>query len=447
MSGIYKSYDIRGIYPDQLDESTARKIGMAIGEFLNTGTVVVGHDMREVAEPISDALVNGLLNTGQNVTDIGLCSTPMNYHATGTFNAQGGVMVTASHNPPEYIGFKISAENVKPVSYESGINTIEKAVRQNSFEQTERQGTYEKVEYLDQYVTSMLEVTDSTGTDSLNVAVDTGNGMGGLTVPEIFDRIPIQYTGLYLELDGSFPNHIPNPLEPENVNDLCEEVSQGAYDLGLAFDGDADRVVFVDEEGDQISADLVTALLAQKHLQSEPADTSIVYDLRSSKIVPETIRKNNGSPDRQRVGHVYMKEKMREVDAPFGGELSGHYYYRKNYYTDSGLLAALDVIDTLASSSQSLTELIEPFEKYAQSGEINFEVEDKQSLMQKLADHYTQGDVDWLDGVTITFPNWWFNVRPSNTEPLLRLNLEADTDELVREKVDEIRTFIERKTS
>jgi phosphomannomutase len=439
MSGIFKSYDIRGTYPDELDEPLADEIGIAIGNFLENGMVVVGHDMRDVAEPISAALVEGLLSAGQDVLDIGLCSTPMNYNAIGHFDATGGVMVTASHNPPPYIGFKISRVQAKPVSYESGIETIEESVRNGSLPTTEA-GSYEEINYLDEYVETLLGFSDTV--EPISVAVDTGNGMGGLTVPELFDRLPIDYEGLYLELDGSFPNHIPNPLEPENLEDLESFMKTGGYDLGIAFDGDADRAVFLDETGRPISADLVTALLSERILRDNPG-ASIIYDLRSSRIVPETIERHDGNPVRYRVGHAYIKEKMRSMDAVFGGELSGHYYYRKNYYTDCGLIAALDMIELLSDHEKPLSELIEPLRKYHQSGEINFEVADQEKAMQELEQAYPDGEIDHMDGVTVQFDDWWFNVRPSNTEPLLRLNLEATTKDQMESRVEDVKEIIE----
>lgn len=439
MAGIFKAYDIRGVYPEELDEELAKDIGLATGNFLDRGKVIVGHDMREVAEPISESLIEGLQLSGQDVIDIGLCSTPMNYNAIGHFDGTGGIMVTASHNPPEYIGFKISRDNAKPVSYETGINTIEDHVKGHSLEQATQSGSYERVDFLNDYVRTMLDFTENIY--PLNVAVDTGNGMGGLTIPEVFQKLPVNYDGLYLELDGTFPNHIPNPLEEENITDLQDHIRSGSFDLGIAFDGDADRAVFLDETGNVIPADLVTALLAQPILRANPGEP-IIYDLRSSRIVKETIEECGGEPIRYRVGHAYVKSKMREVDAPFGGELSGHYYYRKNFYTDCGLLAALDLMELLSASEDPLSELIKPLKKYSKSKEINFEVDDQQQAMETLEETYADGEVDHLDGVSVQYDDWWFNVRPSNTEPLLRLNLEAENDGLMEEKINEVSEII-----
>lgn len=443
MAGIFKAYDVRGTYPDQLDENLAEKIGIATGNLFDDGTIVVGHDMRDVAEPVSEALVEGLRRSGQDVLDIGLCSSPMNYNAIGHFEAQGGVMVTASHNPPEYIGFKFSREEAKPVSYDTGIEAIETAVKNNDLPESETRGDYESVDYLGLFRDRILEFAESI--EELSVAVDTGNGMGGLTVPEVFEQLPLDVTFLHPELDGSFPNHIPNPLKSENTKDLREEVSGGGYDLGIAFDGDADRAVFVDENGETIPADLMTALLSERMLERNPG-ASIIYDLRSSRVVPEEIEAHGGTPVRYRVGHAYIKEKMREVDAVFGGELSGHYYFKRNYYTDCALIAAMEVMNLLSSSDRTLSELLEPLRRYSQSGEINFEVDDKQAAMEALEDEFAEGDSDWLDGISVRYDDWWFNVRPSNTEPVLRLNLEADNDELMNEKVDHVKSIIENYT-
>jgi len=276
------------------------------------------------------------------------------------------------------------------------------------------------------------------------VAVDTGNGMAGLTVPPVLERLPVEMTGLYLELDGTFPNHVPNPLETKNMVDLQEEVRDGDYDLGMAFDGDADRVAFVDERGDLVASDLLTALLVEPNLREHPGEP-IVYDLRSSHVVPEEIERHGGRPVRHRVGHAYMKSRMREVDAPFGGELSGHYYYRKNYYTDCGLIAALDLLDLVSEGDAALSERVRPLTRYAQSGEINFEVDDKKGTMKRLADAFPEGSVDWLDGVTVEFDDWWFNVRPSNTEPLLRLNLEVHNEEDLEDRLSRVTRIIRQR--
>ncbi|MFB6345280.1 MAG: phosphomannomutase/phosphoglucomutase [bacterium] len=440
MAGIFKAYDIRGTYPDQLDEELAQKIGIAAGNFFGNGRIVVGHDMRDVAPPISDALTSGLRKAGQDVLDIGLCSSPMNYNAIGHYDAEGGVMVTASHNPPGYIGFKLSREEARPVSYESGIGELESAVNDNNLPEAGQPGTYEEVDFLPVYRDKVLEYAEDI--DDLSVTVDTGNGMGGLTVPEVFGQLPLDVKEMYFELDGSFPNHIPNPLKLENTEELREEVSNGHYDFGVAFDGDADRAVFVDETGEIIPADLMTALLCSQMLDRSPG-SSIIYDLRSSRVVPEEINAHGGNPVRYRVGHAYIKQKMRETDAVFGGELSGHYYFKRNFYTDCGLIAAVEVMNRLSSTDETLSELLEPLRRYSQSGEINFEVDDKQAAMEALEDHFDDGESDWLDGVTVQFEDWWFNVRPSNTEPVLRLNLEADNEALMNEKLDDVRSIID----
>ncbi len=440
MAGIFKAYDIRGIYPDQLDEKMARDIGVAIGNMMEQGEIVVGNDMREVAGPISEALIEGLRATGQGVIDIGLCSTPMNYNAIGYFEAQAGVMVTASHNPPSYIGFKISRDEAKPVAYETGINEIEEAVSNNELPEAEERGDYREEEFLDKYRDIILNFARTI--KPLDVAIDCGNGMGGLTVPAIYERLPVNVKEMYFELDGSFPNHIPNPLESENMEDLQAEVRAGDYDLGMAFDGDADRVAFVDEKGEIIASDMITALLVEPALKAAPG-SPVVYDLRSSRVVAEEIEKHGGEPVRYRVGHAYMKAKMREVDGVFGGELSGHYYFKDNYYTDCGMIASLYLLNLLSTTERTLSELIDPLKRYARSGEINFEVEDKQGTMEKLAEKFSDGETDWLDGVTVQYDSWWFNVRASNTEPLLRLNMEAETGELLEEKLGIVRGEIE----
>ncbi|MFP4687832.1 MAG: phosphomannomutase/phosphoglucomutase [bacterium] len=444
MAGIFKAYDIRGIYPDQLDEEMAYDIGVAIGNLMDRGTIVVGHDMREVAIPISKVLIDGLRATGQDVIDIGLCSTPMNYNAIGHFDAQGGVMVTASHNPSEYIGFKLSRDEAKPVAYETGINEVEEAVKSGNLPETDNPGEYRQENFIRIYQDIILGFAEKI--KPLKVAIDCGNGMGGLTVPEIYRNLPVDVEEMYFELDGSFPNHLPNPLEEENMKDLQDKVKTGDFDLGMAFDGDADRVAFVDENGEIIASDMITALLVKPMLEKNPGD-AIIYDLRSSRAVPEEIEKYGGQPVRYRVGHAYMKAKMREVNGVFGGELSGHYYFRDNYFTDCGMIASLELLNLLSENNKKLSELIKPLKRYARSGDINFKVEEKEKAMQALAERFEEAETDWLDGVTVQFEDWWFNVRASNTEPYLRLNMEADTDELLEEKLALVREEIEKYVS
>ena len=444
MAGIFKAYDIRGIYPDPLDEEMAENIGISFGNLLDPGTVVIGHDMRDVAIPISEAFVDGLRAVGQDVIDIGLCSTPMNYSAIGHFDAEGGVMVTASHNPSEYIGFKLSRDQAKPIAYETGINKIEEDVETGTLPTTDGIGSYREESYLDLYCEHILSFAEEIR--DLNIVIDTGNGMGGLTVPEIYGELPVTVTPLFFELDGSFPNHTPNPIENENMRDLQEAVRNGNYDLGMAFDGDADRVAFVDENGSIIPSDLITALLSGPILEKFPGET-IVYDLRSSQVVPEIVKEHGGKPVRHRVGHAYMKAKLREENAPFGGELSGHYYFRENYFTDCGMIASLYLLNFLSRKQKPFSELIEPLKTYSPSGEINFKVEDKQAAMEALAEAFSDGDVDWLDGVSVQYENWWFNVRPSNTEPYLRLNLEAKTEEKMEKKKRAVTEVIDEYVS
>jgi len=348
--------------------------------------------------------------------------------------------VTASHNPSEYIGFKLSREDAKPIAYETGIDQIEADVESGNLPTADQHGGYREESYLDAYCERMLSFAEEIG--ELNVVIDTGNGMGGLTVPEIYGELPVDVTPLFFELDGSFPNHTPNPIEKENMRDLQEAVRDGDYDLGMAFDGDADRVAFVDENGSIIASDLITALLSGPILEKFPGET-IVYDLRSSRVVPETVKAHGGQPVRHRVGHAYMKAKLRETNAPFGGELSGHYYFRENYFTDCGMIASIYLLNLLSREAKPLSELLVPLKKYSPSGEINFKVEEKQNAMQALAETFSDGEVDWLDGVSVDYDSWWFNVRPSNTEPYLRLNLEAETKDEMEEKIAAVTEVID----
>ncbi|GAB4154783.1 MAG: phosphomannomutase/phosphoglucomutase [Planctomycetota bacterium] len=433
---IFKAYDIRGTYPDQIDEDVATRIGAAFAHFLGAKRLVVGRDMRTMAPSIQDAVIDGILRQGCDVVDIGLCSTPMGYFAIGKIPCDGGLVVTASHNPKEYIGFKVCRAEARPLSADTGIKDIERLVAAGGPPPAARHGKRDSVDVKRDFVRHIAGFAKRIA--PTRIVVDYANGMGAHEAPEIFARIPgLEVIPLYDDLDGTFPNHEANPLKESNLDDLREAVRRHGAPIGLAFDGDADRCAFVDEEGRTVHADLITVILARGMLARHPGK-GIIYDLRSSKVVPEEIRKLGGVPVRERVGHSFMKETMRVKDCIGGGELSGHFYFAENYYTDCGVLAGLLVLDQLGAEGRTLKQAADELRKYHGTGEINFRVEDKRERMLAVEKAFPGGQIDHLDGVTVTFPNWWVNVRPSNTEPYLRMCLEADTEELMRQKRDEL---------
>jgi phosphomannomutase len=441
MAGIFKAYDIRGIYPDEIDEAIAEKIGLAFRSILDGagdgGTVVVSRDMRSHSVPLSEALVEGLLRSGLDVVDIGLATTPMSYFAVGHLGADGGIQVTASHNPARYNGFKLSRREARPVSGTHGIQTLEEKVLSGDLPEAERPGELRTADVWQDYRRHVLaHLRRPEGARRLRVAVDCANGMGALYRP-ILEAAGIELVPLYFELDGTFPNHEANPLKLENLRDLAAAVREHRADLGVAFDGDADRAAFVDERGEPVGSDLSTALIAGELLSRAPG-AAVIYDLRSSRAVAEHVRAHGGVPVRERVGHSFMKATLRAKDGIFGGELAGHYYFRESFYADSAILAVLELLNLLWKEGRPLSALVAPLARYAKTPEINFEVEDKEGMIRELARRYADAEIDTLDGITISYPTWWANVRPSNTEPLLRLVLEADTEEEMARRREEL---------
>ncbi len=443
MAGIFKAYDVRGTYPDQLDETTAVQIGRAFKSVLDPEVlaahpqVVVSRDMRSHGQPLAAALIEGIRESGLDVLDIGLATTPMNYFAVGSLGTAGGVQVTASHNPARYNGFKFSRHGARPVSGDEGIPAIERRVKEGDFEPGGRRGelsTGSVTEAYHRHVLSFLEKPP--GGRRLKVAVDAGNGMGTIYQP-LLEAAGIELIPLYFELDGTFPNHEANPLKLENLRDLCRAVQEHGADLGVAFDGDADRAAFVDERGAPVGSDLATALIGGELLAHQPG-RHVVYDLRSSRAVAEYIREKGGIPVRERVGHSFIKATLRRDDGIFGGELAGHYYFRDNYFADCAVLAVFEILNLIGREGKAFSQIVAPLRRYAKSEEINFEVEDKTGLMRAFEQKYAGGEIDYLDGVTVQFPSWWANVRLSNTEPYLRLVLEASTPEELEARKHEI---------
>jgi phosphomannomutase len=429
MGGIFKAYDVRGVYPAEIDENTAYSIGFHLRGILEPEDlacgerVVVSHDMRASSVPLSAALCDGLRTAGLGVVHIGLATTPMNYFAIGTLGTAAGVQVTASHNPAKYNGLKFSRRNAIPVSYETGIGQLEELVRGTRAPEPAPAAPIERRDIREAYaghVLSFLRLSEP----RLKVAVDVANGMATL-YRDLFDRLGIELVPLFFGLDGSFPNHEANPLKPENLRDVQRAVSEHGCDLGVAFDGDADRAIFVDDRAGIVGADLVTALLAGPILERFPG-TPIVYDVRSSRATREAIEKAGGVPMRERVGHSFMKATMRKVGSPFGGELAGHFYYRENFFADSAIITLIEMLNLLRRRNERLSALLAPLRTYVSTGEVNFHVDDKDGMIRRLAETFADGKIDYLDGITVEYPRWWFNVRPSNTEPLLRLVLEAE---------------------
>jgi len=429
LDAIFKAYDVRGTYPDQLDEATAKAVGSAFARFAGAPRIVMARDMRPSGESLCEAFELGARACGVEVVDLGMGSTDFLYFASGHLDAPGA-MFTASHNPAQYNGIKLCLAGAKPVGAESGLVEI-KADTERFLAQPAHGAlaASSRQELLGAWADHVRSFVDTTALTALKVVADTANGMGGLVAPLVFGPLPFDVEILYGELDGTFPNHPADPIQPENLVDLKARVLETRADVGLAFDGDADRVFLIDETGEGVSGSLTTALVASAMLAAHPGST-ILHNLICSKVVPETVRVLGGTPVRTRVGHSYIKQVMAETGAVFGGEHSGHYYYRDNFRADSGIITALLVLEMLSKSGVSLSELVAPFRRYADSGEINTEVADPAGTVERMAVALA-GDgaqVDRLDGLTADYGAWWFNVRPSNTEPLLRLNVEAPDD-------------------
>jgi phosphomannomutase len=429
---IFKAYDVRGVVPDELDPTVARRIGAAYADWVKSPRVLVGRDARLSSPEMAAAIADGITSRGVGVVDLGLASTDLMYFASGSLDLPG-VMITASHNPKQYNGIKFCRAGAAPVGVDSGLRDIRAIVEGPQAPPLPAAGHVETANLLDAYTDHVLSFVDVSAMRPLTIAVDTANGMGGLVVPAVMARLPVSLHHLYPELDGTFPNHPADPIDPENQKALKAEVLDRGADAGLAFDGDADRVFLVDEHADDVSGSLMTALVAGAMLRREPG-AKIVYNLICSWVVPEVIRERGGVPVRTRVGHSFIKQVMAETGAVFGGEHSGHYYFRDNYRADSGLIAAVVAMGELSAAGIALSELLAPFRRYSASGEINSRVDDQQGRIEAIAAALADGRQDRLDGLTVEFADWWCNVRASNTEPLLRLNVEAKTPELLEEK-------------
>lgn len=439
---IFKAYDIRGLVGTELTVEVAGAVGRALADFLpEAGAVCVGYDMRPDSAELAAAVRAGLVQQGRKVYDIGQVSSDMIYFAVGHLNAAGGAMVTASHNPGQYNGIKLCREGARPIGIETGLAGIRDAIAADQFKDEAVGGSEEKQDVMVAWIDHALGFVEADKLKAYHIAVDAGNGMGGLVVPYLEGKWPLTVEPMYFELDGTFPNHPANPLEIENLRDLIAKIQADGLDFGIAFDGDGDRAFLVDETGAVVSGSATTAILADYFLKKNPGAT-ILYNANCSRMVAETVEASGGKGVRTKVGHSFIKADMRTHDAVFAGEHSGHYYFRDNWSADSGLIAVVCAIGALSDSGLKLSELAAKYDKYAASGEINFKVEDKAGKIAELKATYADGEQDELDGLTVNYPDWWFIVRPSNTEPFLRLNLEATTPELVTEQLEKLKAIL-----
>jgi phosphomannomutase len=439
---IFKAYDIRGVYPGEIDEAGAKAIGTGFAAYLGADEIAVGHDMRVSSPSLVAAFIDGVTEQGVNVSDYGMLSTDMMYFAVASGSHGGGAQITASHNPKQYNGAKLVREGAFPLSGDAGINDIRDMILGGELPKpTGRRGTVTEKAVLDRYVDHVMSFIDPSVVKPFNVVLDAGSGTGAIAAPAIFDRLACRTTRLCFEIDGTFPNHEANPLIEENRRDITEAVIRQKADIGIAWDGDADRCFFIDGTGEFIPGDFITALLAQAFLLKQPGAT-IIYDLRASYAVKDVVAAHRGKALMNRVGHAYIKRRMRETNAVFGGEVTGHYYFRDNYFADNGMIPALLILELMSKQGKTLHELLAPLrEKYFISGEINTKLAHMDHLAAKLdaiARKYADGKQERLDGLSAEYPDWHFNVRPSNTEPLLRLNLEATTPALMAKKRDEV---------
>lgn len=442
---IVKAYDIRGTTPDQMNDEVAYSLGVAFADFVDSPLVLVARDMRTTGESLVAAFSDGVTSRGVNILNLGLASTDLVYFAAGSLDAPGA-MFTASHNPAEYNGIKFCLSGARPVGIDTGLAEIRDVAKTvlagNGPSPVATVGSISHRDMLDEFADHVVSFIDVAALTPMKVVADTANGMGGLIVPVVFDRLPMmELEVMYPELDGSFPNHPADPIQPSNQRDLQARVTSGSFDIGLAFDGDADRVFVVDEKGRGLSGSTTTAILAAAVLRNNPGAT-VLYNLICSRSVPEVIRENGGVPVRTKVGHSNIKQVMAETGAVFGGEHSAHYYFLDNFRADSGIIATMFMLQELSRAKMPLSEFRKPFERYEASGEINTSVADADAVMKAVADVYSAHSQDWVDGLTVDCGDWWFNLRASNTEPLLRLNLEASTRADCDEHVAEVLSLV-----
>ncbi|MFZ0340903.1 MAG: phosphomannomutase/phosphoglucomutase [Gaiellaceae bacterium] len=435
---VFKAYDVRGIYPDEIDEAGAEAIGRAYVERFEPRRIAVGRDMRLSSPAVQKAVMRGAATAGADVLDLGLVGTEMVYFAVGSLGLEGGIMVTASHNPKQYTGLKLVRRGALPVGGDSGLFDLRDLIEVGNWDTSIAGGSVREEDIWPAYVERVLSFVDVGVIKPLKVVVDAANGMAGTMLPPVLERLPIEAVRCYFDPDGSFPNHEPNPLLPENREFIVHKTLEEGADLGVAFDGDADRCFFVDDTGEFVPGDFVTALFAESVLEKEPG-AKILYDVRASRAVPNTVERDGGVALVNRVGHAFIKERMRKEDAAFAGEVSGHYYFRDFSQADTGVVPFLLMLEQLSKKDRRLSEILAPLRsRYFITGELNTPVPDVALKLQELKERYADGRVSHLDGISVDFDDWHFNVRPSNTEPLLRLNLEAMSEELMERKRDEV---------
>lgn len=440
-TSIFKAYDIRGTVPEQLNEELAYRIGNALCGYLKPTAIAVGRDMRVSSDILFDSLARGITDAGVDVIDLGLVSTDGLYFAVGKFGYDGGVMITASHNPKQYNGFKVCKKEALPLSGQEGLDKVKEALENDIIIKSPQRGNIVRKDITADYAEHCLSFIDISVIKPFKIVVDAGNGMAGATLPPVFERLPLKVVPLFFELDGSFPNHPASPIELENLVELQKKIAEEKADFGVAFDGDADRMFLVDKNGKQVGGDMTTALVADNLLAKNPGET-ILYNLICSRAVPELIERKGGRPLKTRVGHALIKPLMKKHNAIFGGEHSGHFYFRNNWFADSGLIAFLVALELLSRSAKPLHEKIKEIDPYFRSGEINSRVDSATEKIEAVAKYYSDGEQDRLDGLTVSYPDFWFNLRPSNTEPLIRLNVEANSKGLLEKMVEEILKII-----
>jgi phosphomannomutase len=445
-TSIFKAYDVRGLYPSEIDEEAARLIGRGFVAYLQAKRIAVSRDMRLSSPAVAAAFIDGALAQGADVVDYGMLATDMMYFAVARDGHDGGAQITASHNPKQYNGIKMVRREAFPLSGEAGLGEIRDMIAHATLPApAARPGALSRRDVTDEYVAHVMSFIDSQVIKPFNVVLDAGSGMAGLVAPKLFERLPCRTTRLCFEIDGTFPNHEANPLIEENRRDIVERVIRDGADIGIAWDGDADRCFFIDGSGEFIAGDFVTALLAEAFLLKHPG-AKIVYDVRASYAVKDTVKKYGGTALMNRVGHAFFKRRMREEGAIFGGEVTGHYYFRDNFYADNGFIPAILILELMSRKGETLRELLAPLrEKYFISGEINTKMPDMRVVadtIDAIAARYSDARSYTMDGVSVEYPDWHFNVRASNTEPLIRLNLEATTAEMMEQKRDEVLSFI-----
>lgn len=437
---IFKAYDIRGKVPEELTPDVAQAVARAMSDILPHGDVAVGRDMRPDSHQLARAVIKGFIMQGRKVIDLGMISSDMMYFAVGKLQLAGGAMITASHNPGEYNGIKLTGAGVAPIGQDTGLTKIKEIMVNDGFKPARQGGSSSQSDMLEDWIRHTISISPSLR--DLHVGYDAGNGMAGIFVSELRKQTPLHIEGLYLHPDGTFPNHPANPLEFDNLKDLVSLVRAKALDCGIAFDGDGDRAFLVDEKGEVLTGSILGALIIQNILTQNPGAT-VLYNAITSKVVPDTINKMGGKGIRTKVGHSFIKAEMKKHDAVFACEHSGHFYFNSNYNADSGLVAALTALGIISESTATLSQLCESLRnKYFNSGEINFQLKDTQKAMDAIAKAFSDGKQDHLDGLTITYPGWWMNVRPSNTEPLLRLNIESNNESVLKNQLKKVENIL-----